>query len=475
MNEQQARVVLLVKAMESTQTAGSDPLISEAQRTAASAAALAASPRPASDAQRLAWTEAFILRRAERLLPDALARQPRLTALQADAWITRLLHAGLPLLGLVTGLAAEFWASPQSIDLLSPALSLFVAWNLLVFVALLLWGLRRLFSHTEGRARKGTLLAKLAWPRALSPSLWGMAQGFQRDWLRLTGPASVARLSATLHLAAALCAVGMVAALLAKGFFTEFRVGWQSQWLSAQHMHLLFGTVGQWLGAAPITLDDMVRLERGVGAVKADGSVWALWWSRLLLLGVAAPRLVLALWSMWRARRVLRRLHLDLSDPYFVRLLADHGGPATTAVVLPYSHHPTPGGASGLAAAVRERFGPSATLRLLDPTAYGDNPPALPRPAASERDQQRQVIVLFSLAATPEVETHGAFVKRVAELAGAQVEVWLDSSSFSVHQVAGARAARLAEREALWRDFLGTTPVRVWHLEPAEGGADASA
>ena len=25
------------------------------------------------------------------------------------------------------------------------------------------------------------------------------------------------------------------------------------------------------------------------------------------------------------------------------------------------------------------------------------------------------------------------------------------------------------EREALWRDFLGTAPVRVWHLEPADG------
>lgn len=473
MNEQQARVVLLVKAIESAPASGSAPWVSEAQRAAASAAALAAAPRPSSDAQRLAWTEAFILRRAERLLPDALARQPKLAALQADAWITRLLHAGLPLLGLIAGLAAEFWASPQSIDLLSPALSLLVLWNLLVFGGLALLGVRRLLSHTERPARAGALLARLTWPRAWSPSLWAMAQAFQRDWLRLTGPASVARLSATLHLAAALCAVGMVAALLAKGLVTEFRVGWQSQWLSAPQMHLLLATVGQWLGAAPITLDDVVRLERGVGAVKADGSVWALWWSRLLLLGVAAPRLVLAGGSMWRARRLLRRLHLDLSDPYFVRLLADHGGPATSAVVLPYSHHPTAAAASGLLTAVRERFGPSATLRLLDPTAYGDNPPALPKPASSERDQQRQLIVLFSLAATPEAQTHGAFVKRVSELAGGQVEVWLDSSRFSAHLGAGARAARLAEREALWRDFLGAVPLRVWHLEPEARGLHA--
>ena len=36
---------------------------------------------------------------------------------------------------------------------------------------------------------------------------------------------------------------------------------------------------------------------------------------------------------------------------------------------------------------------------------------------------------------------------------------------------AAARAARLAEREALWRDALGTVPVRVWHLEQSDANA----
>ncbi|MDP3522403.1 MAG: DUF2868 domain-containing protein [Hydrogenophaga sp.] len=463
MNEQQARAVLLVKAIETESTG--DAFLSAAQRDAASAAALAAAPRPASAARRLEWTEAFIVRRAERLLADALARQPRLNALQGDAWLMTLLRWGLPLLGLLAGLAAEFWVSPQAIDLLSPALSLFVVWNLLVFVGLALLGLRRLLAPTERVSWLGAGLARLAWPRAWTRPLWAIARHFQRDWMRLAGPATGARMAATLHLSAALCAVGMVAALLAKGFFTEFRVGWHSQWLNAQQMHALFATVGQWLGAAPITLDDMLRLERGTGAVKADGSTWALWWSRLLLLGVAAPRLVLASLALWRARRALGSLHLDLSDPCFVRLLADHGGPATTAVVLPYSRRLTPAGEHGLATAVRERFGPSATPLLQPPVAYGDAALALP---ALPRDQQRQVVVLFGLAATPEAETHGAFVRQVAAAAGT-LEVWLDSSAFSAHLPPGARAARLAEREALWRDFLGTTTVRVWQLEQQDG------
>lgn len=463
MKEQQARAVLLVKALE-TASSG-DTCLSPAQREAATAAARAAVPRPASEARRLEWTEAFIVRRAERLWLDALARQPRLQALQGDAWLMTLLRWGLPLVGLLAGLAAELWSSPQAINLLSPALSLFVLWNAAVFVGLGLWALRRSWAASGRSAWLGEGLARLAWPRAWSRPLWAVARSFQRDWMRLAGPATGARVSASLHLSAALCAVGMVAALLFKGLFAEYRVGWQSQWLDARQMHALFATVGQWLGAAPIALDDLVRLEGGAGAVKADGSTWAVWWSRLLLLGVAAPRLVLAGLALWRARRLLGGLHLDLSDPYFVRLLADHGGPATTALVLPYSYRLTPAAERGLAAAVRQRFGPAATPVLHAPVGYGEAAPPWPD---APRGTQRQGVVLFSLAATPEQETHGAFVRQVTARAAVPVEVWLDSSPFSTHLAGGARAARLAEREALWRDFLGTAPVRVWHLETVE-------
>ena len=126
---------------------------------AATAAARAAVPRPASEARRLEWTEAFIVRRAERLWLDALARQPRLQALQGDAWLMTLLRWGLPLVGLLAGLAAELWSSPQAINLLSPALSLFVVWNLLVFVGLALLGVRRLLAPTERVSWLGAGLA----------------------------------------------------------------------------------------------------------------------------------------------------------------------------------------------------------------------------------------------------------------------------------------------------------------------------
>lgn len=460
MNEQEARAVLLVKAIETAPEAAS--WLTEAQREAATAAALSAAPRPAADGQRLAWTEGFLARRAlglEHLLSD---RQPRLHALLGATHWLALWRWAVPLAGLLAGLLAEFWVSPREIDLLSPALTTFVLWNLLVYLGLVVAGARSLASSARP-SRAAAWLSRLAWPRRWTRGLWGVSRQFQRDWMRLAGAATGARLLASLHLAAALGALGMVAALLFKGFFTEFHVGWQSQWLDARQMHALFDTVGQWLGAAPTTLADMARLERGTGATKADGSHWALWWTRLLLLGVAVPRLLLAGWSAWRARRRLRELHPDLSDAYFVRLLAEHGGPPATAVVLPYSLTASPAQVEGLRDTVRRSLGLSAKLRLLPATAYGDDAPALP---ATERGRQRQVIVLFGLGATPERETHGRFLQQVQAHAGAPVSVWLDASALAARLTPGARGARLAERESLWRDFLGpSNPVQVWTLE----------
>lgn len=470
MKEEQARAVLLVKAIETGASASS--LLSAAQRDAAAARALKEKPRPAADKQRARWTEDFIVLRARHLLDAARENTPRLDALSADALLLRVLRWALPLLGLLAGLAAELWTSPRAINLLSPVLLGFVAWNIVVYVWTAGWTLWRLGVPTPQHSGLSRLLAYLSGLRLGWSQLGKMASAFQHDWLRLAGAGVAYRVSAALHLSAALCAAGMAAALLAKGVATEFRVGWESQWFNAAQVHVAVAWVGSWLGAPDITLGDIERLQGGVGATQADGSVWALWWLRALALLVIGPRLLLAAWAALRGRRQMQALRLDLSDPYFVRLLADHGGPATTAVVWPYSLHLSPAQQTGLQAAVRRRLGPSATLHLLPTATYGEGPGAAPALAAT---QQRQAIVLFGLGATPEQETHVAFVQRVAAVCGAAPEVWLDSSSLRTHLADGARASRLAEREALWREALPGTTVRVWQLDGPPEGQDAPA
>ncbi|HEX5390032.1 MAG TPA: hypothetical protein VFW67_09740, partial [Burkholderiaceae bacterium] len=85
MKEEQARLVLLVKAVEAAQPG--DAVLSAAQRDAAGAQAQADNGRLPSDAQRAAWTESFMVRRAQALWSLAVRAQPRLELLQGDAWL----------------------------------------------------------------------------------------------------------------------------------------------------------------------------------------------------------------------------------------------------------------------------------------------------------------------------------------------------------------------------------------------------
>ena len=61
-------------------------------------------------------------------------------------------------------------------------------------------------------------------------------------------------------------------------------------------------------------------------------------------------------------------------------------------------------------------------------------------------------MLLLNLAATPEVEIHGALLKQVLARWGAQTDVWLWAADFRARN-SGA-PSRVQEREHLWREFV---------------------
>ena len=75
--------------------------------------------------------------------------------------------------------------------------------------------------------------------------------------------------------------------------------------------------------------------------------------------------------------------------------------------------------------------------------------------------------VLFSLAATPEKENHGAFLDYVAKRVPRGVAVLLDESSFveRIGEQPGSDT-RVTERSALWRQFCSFhgAPAHVVNL-----------
>jgi hypothetical protein len=172
---------------------------------------------------------------------------------------------------------------------------------------------------------------------------------------------------------------------------------------------------------------------------------------------VILPRLLLAALAGWRQAWLERHFPLDLKEPYYQRLLGHFRNEAALVAVIPYSISISPQIALQLQQVVHRLFGPKADIALAEPVAFGGEDD-LPVSVVANKATLR--LVIFSLAATPEDENHGALLKKIREMApvSASLLVLVDESGF-LERFAG-QAERLAERRQLWSRFLEAVPVR---------------
>jgi hypothetical protein len=191
---------------------------------------------------------------------------------------------------------------------------------------------------------------------------------------------------------------------------------------------------------------------------------------------------VLAIFAGWRAARLARHFPLDFKQPYYLRL-ADHigaGAGPVTLRVLPYSFtldEPRDRGLSEIAAAM---FGEQTRVMLRPALPYGEDPKTILQDLQADANGATVTAVLFSLAATPEQENHGAVLAAIARQLPGGVQVLIDESPLTERTAGQAGMdARLAERIALWRQFCTyhQLPVTVVNLlQPAKysAGTDGS-
>jgi hypothetical protein len=182
---------------------------------------------------------------------------------------------------------------------------------------------------------------------------------------------------------------------------------------------------------------------------------------------VVLPRGLLAAAALWRARRQAKAMALPMADAYFARLRAEAPAPALPVTVLPYNCHAAAGQLQGLARALADWLGPGVQPQcaaVLPLGAEDQLPAGLPAALAHE------VVVLMALNATPERESHGAFLQRLpAHLSpGSTLRVLLDSTAFE-QRLAGQpdAAARQAQRLQAWQQLLhdaGLPPPRLVRL-----------
>jgi hypothetical protein len=460
MNEQVARDVVLVRAIETMDR--EHQILSDDDRMYASRSAKELAQWQAADSKSAVTADHFLQQRSEQILKRLAERMPAFGAFRQRATGWPALSVGLPIIALLLGAGIDRIGDPHRVDLLSAPLLAIIAWNLLVYVVLLAW----LFvpGSKTGWAGAGVMrrlsAGRAALSRKLPSTLSAALVEFMAEWTRLSGKLTHARLARTMHLAAAMFAIGAMLSLVARGFLTQYVAGWESTFLDAPQVHAILSVLfapAMWLFQLPgFSLADIEALRFTQAPSMAGGKRWVLLYAATMLLLVVLPRLVLAGVAHWRARRLAANFPLDLEQPYFRKLHGKMGGAPGVLRVLPYSFTLDEARDKGLATVATMLLGEQARLMLRPSSSYGDEPRDALGETRLDDPNISLTAVLFNLAATPEAENHGAFIEHLVRASPRGIVVLVDESALAERLGAQAGAKqRIDERIVLWQQFCG--------------------
>jgi hypothetical protein len=480
MNEQVARDVVLVRAIETLDH--KHEILSEDDRVYASRSARELAQWQASDSKAALTADHFLQQRAEQILKRLGERTPAFAVFLRRRPGLGILSWVLPTLALLLGAALDRIADPHRVDLLSAPLLIIIGWNVLVYLALL----ASMVIPRAGLASQGLLqhlsAGKAALPRKLPSPLSAALAQFMVEWTDLSAGLTRARLSRTVHVCAAMFALGAMLSLYARGMLTEYLVGWESTFLDAGGVHailsMLFAPAAFVFNLQPFSVADIQSLRFSNTSSAVGGPRWVHLYAATLLLLVVLPRLVLAAVAHLRATRLTRKFPIDLEQPYFRKLAGQLGiaGP-TSLRVFPYSFTLDEARQQGLSTLATLLYGEQARVMLRPSITYGEDA----RDALADADPKDAgttvTAVLFNLAATPEKENHGAFLDHLVRTVPRGIAVLLDESSL-LDRMGEHGAARVAERITLWQQFCNfhrTSATVVNLLRPDAHGLESGA
>jgi hypothetical protein len=176
---------------------------------------------------------------------------------------------------------------------------------------------------------------------------------------------------------------------------------------------------------------------------------------------LAAGAATLGLWSL------SRRIALPANLLGYTRALVigvGSGAVGETANVVPYAYEPKATSIAGLESLLGATLGANLKIRMGDPVKYGDEETVAARLAATTATWH---VILMTLASTPEVENHGAFLGAwrdwlVRNATSAPLLIVIDEGPFALRlRGESVFEQRLQERRKLWRDFVAGYGLRA--------------
>lgn len=468
MTEDEARQVQLVRAIETEDRTAT--LLTTEDRLQADAQARSADPGR------------FVTTRAAFAFQRLATRHPGVVPLSDRTRWPGWIGWTIPLLALVTGFAANELGTAKRLELLAVPLLGTIAWNLFVYLWTLADALRG--RHGDGLARAIMRLTSLGRGDFDATSPMGRAaQAFKRDWARLSAPLTEARSLRTMHLGAAMFALGIIGGIYLRALVIEYRAGWESTFLGPHAVHALLATLlGPASAVTGVAIPDVGQIAAMRWTGPATGGVNAGPWLHLYtatLIGlIVLPRLLLAGWQGAKAMRLARALPMPGREDFYIRRLERTASGRPGAVrVTPYAYRPDEATRRRLAAALADALGDGTEVRFDEAIEYGGEDRWLPVQTLDPTDDYR--LLLYTLSATPEAENHGALARALAERIarehpGTVLTALVDEGPYRAHFAGQAGLEeRIDGRAATWRRILGEAGLTPLVLD-LSGGHDSA-
>jgi hypothetical protein len=199
-----------------------------------------------------------------------------------------------------------------------------------------------------------------------------------------------------------------------------------------------------------------------LAAIRGRGENAARWihlMAATVAIFVVVPRAVLAAVAGAALAKSRRRLAPPASLPAYFRSVFGEDGGRATVLVMPYAYEPLPHACERLRALLPELLGGELAIELEASTPYGEEDALLAQLDVRAGGGADVLVLLFSLAATPEDENHGTLVAGARDLLArhrprAELVAMVDEAPYAA-RLAGAGGARqrLTERRSLWQAF----------------------
>jgi hypothetical protein len=489
------RSVLLVKSIEEAEQPGT--VLPAADRERATRETLRergttaeALLDPAAERKLLAATG----QRAVRLMPLLEQRFPVLQSFATrefwPAWATILVL----LVAFASGLGLSALDGTKRIDILAFPFLGVIAWNLLVYLGLIAFTLRRVFGRAgprggedswAGRLMRRRLAPLLRRTRKVHADLGAALSEFAAEWATAASPLLFTAGRRVFHLAAAVLAVGLIAGLYLRGVVLEYRAGWESTFLGPegvrQLLGLLFGPVAGWSGIElPQNAEQVAALRWTADGGGGDAAPWIHLIALSLGLYVIAPRLVLAVLDSLELLRLRRLMQPPASVLPYGRAVFGRGSEPRRGGVLsvtPYAYEPSAAALAGLERLAGAEGEPGMRLDLRTALRYGEEDHASAVLDAGAHRVADVHALLFSLAATPEEENQGVVIAAARDSAArarppARLRVLVDESPYLARLGGDASLqGRIEQRRDLWRGFVAAHGLQAEILDLAAAGA----